>query len=339
MHIQSQRKTLTLLIVLLILVFIISLFIGRYKISISEILTNIGNRIIREEPINSNDWNVFFYIRLPRIILVTIVGAILSMTGATYQSVFRNPLASPSILGVSAGSAFGVALGILLNKEGLLGPYLFAFSFGLIAVFLTFYISVWSKVKGVTVLVLAGMAVTSFFNAGVSLIQYLADPYEKLPNIVFWLMGGFNRAGWREVYISLFSMVPGIIILLILRWHLNVMSMGDEEAISMGVNVKWTRILLIFVSTVMIAPTVAVAGQVTWIGLVTPHIARYIIGANHRYMLPAAGVLGGILLLIMDNIARTLTPSEIPISIVTAFIGAPFFVYLLIRRRESGWNQ
>ncbi|POZ91243.1 FecCD family ABC transporter permease [Petrotoga halophila] len=339
MHIQSQRKTLTLLIILLISVFIISLFIGRYKISISEILTNMGTRIIREESINSNDWNVFFYIRLPRIILVTIVGAILSMTGATYQSVFRNPLASPSILGVSAGSAFGVALGILLNKEGLLGPYLFSFSFGLIAVFLTFYISVWSKVKGVTVLVLAGMAVTSFFNAGVSLIQYLADPYEKLPNIVFWLMGGFNRAGWREVYISLFSMVPGIIILLILRWHLNVMSMGDEEAISMGVNVKWTRILLIFVSTVMIVPTVAVAGQVTWIGLVTPHIARYIIGANHRYMLPAAGVLGGILLLIMDNIARTLTPSEIPISIVTAFIGAPFFVYLLIRRRESGWNQ
>jgi iron complex transport system permease protein len=339
MHIQSQRKILTLLIVLLISVFIISLFIGRYKISISDILTNMRTRIIREESIISNDWNVFFYIRLPRIILVTIVGAILSMTGATYQSVFRNPLASPSILGVSAGSAFGVALGILLNKEGLLGPYLFAFSFGLIAVFLTFYISVWSKVKGVTVLVLAGMAVTSFFNAGVSLIQYLADPYEKLPNIVFWLMGGFNRAGWREVYISLFTMVPGIIILLILRWHLNVMSMGDEEAISMGVNVKWTRILLIFVSTVMIAPTVAVAGQVTWIGLVTPHIARYIIGANHRYMLPAASVLGGIMLLIMDNIARTLTPSEIPISIVTAFIGAPFFVYLLIRRRESGWNQ
>ncbi len=336
---QHQKRLLLYLLLILLLVFIISLFVGRYKISFVEIINTIKNLLLHNDIQSSNDWLVFFHIRLPRIILVMFVGSVLSITGATYQSVFRNPLASPSILGVSAGSAFGVALAILINEESLFDTYLLSFLLGLVAVLFTFFISVWSKVKGVTVLVLAGMAVTSFFNACVSLVQYLADPYEKLPNIVFWLMGSFNRAGWREVYISLFTMLPGIIILLILRWYLNVMSMGEEEALSMGINVRRMRILLIIVSTVMVAPTVAVAGQVSWIGLITPHIARYIIGANHRYMLPATCILGSVLLLIMDNIARTITPAEIPISIVTAFIGAPFFVYLLLRRRESGWNQ
>lgn len=338
MHPRKQKRVLFYLTLILIFVFLLSLFIGRYKITFSNILSSFKNVFFTNDILKNNDGTVFFYIRLPRVILVMLVGATLSMTGATYQSVFRNPLASPSILGVSAGSAFGVALGILLSKGGVVGTYLMSFTFGLIAVLVTFFISMRSKVKEVTILVLAGMAVNSFFNAGVSLVQYVADPYQKLPNIVFWLMGGFNRAGWREVYISLFTMLPGVILLLFLRWQLNVISMGDEEATSMGINVRGIRILLIIVSTIMVAPTVAVAGQVAWIGLVTPHIARFLVGSNHRFMLPASGILGAILLLIMDNVARTLTPSEIPISIITAFIGAPFFVYLLIHRRESGWN-
>ena len=338
MNVKNPRKILWLLGFLLLLTFIMSLFVGRYSISFTEVANTIKNIILNNGTTESNDWLVFYHIRLPRILLVTIVGAVLSMTGATYQSVFRNPLASATILGVSAGSAFGVALAILISFS-MFSTYLLSFIFGLIAVSFTFFISLWRKVKGITILVLAGMAVSSFFNASVSLIQYLADPYEKLPNIVFWLMGSFNRAGWREVYIAVITMIPGLVILIILRWYLNVMSMGEEEAISMGINVNRMRIFLIIVSTIMVAPTVAVAGQISWIGLVTPHIARYLIGANHRYMLPAAGILGSILLLIMDNIARTITTSEVPISIVTAFIGAPFFVYLLVKKRESGWDQ
>ncbi|WP_233186596.1 iron ABC transporter permease [Petrotoga sp. 9PWA.NaAc.5.4] len=338
MNVKNPRKILWLLGFLLLLTFIMSLFVGRYSISFTEVANTIKNILLNNETAKSNDWLVFYHIRLPRILLVTIVGAVLSITGATYQSVFRNPLASATILGVSAGSAFGVALAILISFS-MFGTYLLSFIFGLIAVSFTFFISLWSKVKGITILVLAGMAVSSFFNASVSLIQYLADPYEKLPNIVFWLMGSFNRAGWREVYIAVITMIPGLVILIILRWYLNVMSMGEEEAISMGINVNRMRIFLIIVSTIMVAPTVAVAGQISWIGLVTPHIARYLIGANHRYMLPASGILGSILLLIMDNIARTITTSEVPISIVTAFIGAPFFVYLLVKKRESGWDQ
>ncbi|MCK8827285.1 iron ABC transporter permease [Natroniella acetigena] len=327
--------------VLLVVIFTLSLFLGRYNIPPLELLELIRKLITGQSTIEvatDNVWTVFYYIRLPRVILVTGVGAVLAITGTAYQSIFRNPLVSPDLLGVSAGSCFGVALGMVLTDNSLTTIYLLAFIFGVVAVGLAYFIAVFGKGEDIMMMVLGGILVTSLFNASISILKYLADPYEKLPGIVFWLMGGFSRTGWSEVKFTLPFMVLGITIIYILRWYLNVLSMGEEEAISLGVDAKALRLVIIVITTLMVAAAVATTGQVTWIGLVVPHIARYLIGSDHRLMLPTAALLGSTLLLLMDNLARCLTTVEIPISIITAFLGAPFFAYLLISRQESGWN-
>ncbi|MFW6025437.1 MAG: FecCD family ABC transporter permease [Candidatus Woesearchaeota archaeon] len=342
MNLLKNKKKLTLIISIsiLILTFFISLIIGRFSLNIKEVIISLtqllsGEKITKS---GSNNWSVFYYIRLPRIILVMAVGAALSATGSVYQSIFHNPLVSPDLLGVSAGAGFGVALGMLAGDGSLYLIYGFSFFFGVIAVFMTFFISKLSKSQSVMTMVLGGIVVSSLFNAMLSILKYLADPLDKLSGIVFWLMGGFNRVGWQEVKFILPLIIIGIIIIYFMRWYLNVMSMGDEEARSMGVNVKLIRIVLILFSTFMVASSVAATGQITWIGLVIPHMARFLVGSDHKIMIPQSIILGSVFLLIMDNIARTLTSAEIPISIITAFIGAPFFAYLLITRRNSGWD-
>ncbi len=326
--------------IILFITFLISLIIGRYSLNIKDIFEIFKNIIFNNKvsEINSNDWRVFYYIRLPRIILVMAVGSALSVTGSVYQSIFHNPLVSPNILGVSAGAGFGVALGMLLTEGSLFWIYGLSFIFGIIAVLLTFFISRMSQGESVMKMVLAGIVVSSLFNAMLSILKYLADPLDELPGIVFWLMGGFSRAGWREVKFIIPLVFIGIIVIYFMRWYLNVISMGDEEAISMGINVKVFRIILISFSTFMVAASVATTGQITWIGLVIPHIARFLVGSDHKIMVPQTIILGAVFLLVMDNIARTLTPAEIPISIITAFVGAPFFAYLLITRKNSGWG-
>ncbi|MEC9488781.1 MAG: iron ABC transporter permease [Halanaerobium sp.] len=339
MKFNKEGKVIAGSFLVLLLVFLASLFIGRYRINPINLYTAIKALLLGNGEFQpGSDWSVFYFIRLPRLLLVAAVGSVLSLTGATYQSIFRNPLVSPSILGVSAGAGFGVALGILVTSGSLTPVYILAFLFGIISVLLAYAISVFGKGNNIMMLVLSGILVTSLFNAMISILKYLADPYEKLPGIVFWLMGGFNRTGWQEVRFALPLMLPGIVVILLLRWYLNVMSMGEEEAISLGVNARLLRGGLIVVSTFMIAAAVATTGQVTWIGLVVPHIARFLVGANHRYMLIVAAVTGASLLMIMDDLARTLTTAEIPISIITAFIGAPFFAYLLLSKNESGWS-
>ena len=325
-------------LIILVVVFLFSLIIGRYSLDIKKVFNTLRQLIFGTKLVKGSDWRVFYYIRLPRIILVMAVGSALSVTGSVYQSIFHNPLVSPNILGVSAGAGFGVALGMLITEGSIFWIYGLSFIFGVIAVALTFFISKLSQGQNVMKMVLAGIVVSSLFNAMLSILKYLADPLDELPGIVFWLMGGFSRASWQEVKFILPLIVVGIIIIYLMRWYLNVMSMGDEEAISMGVNVKLIRILLISFSTFMVAASVAATGQITWIGLVIPHIARYLVGSDHKIMIPQTIILGPIFLLIMDNIARTLTSAEIPISIITAFVGAPFFAYLLITRKDSGWG-
>ena len=324
----------------LFIIFIISLMIGRYSLDLNEVFNSFWQLLTgtNSTEITGNDWRVFYYIRLPRIILVMAVGSALSVTGSVYQSIFHNPLVSPNILGVSAGAGFGVALGMLVTEGSLLWIYGLSFIFGVIAVILTFFISKMSQGKNVMKMVLAGIVVSSLFTAMISLLKYLADPLDELPGIVFWLMGGFSRASWQEVKFITPLIAVGLIIIYIMRWYLNVMSMGDEEAISMGVNVRLIRIVLISFSTFMVAASVATTGQITWIGLVIPHIARFLVGSDHKIMIPQTIILGPMFLLIMDNIARTLTSAEIPISIITAFVGAPFFAYLLITKKDSGWG-
>ena len=337
---SKRSRILWITIIVLAVVFIFSLFLGRYWVSPGEIF----NRIIKfigggsiGDTMDSG-WRVFYYIRLPRLILVIAVGSALSVTGSVYQSIFHNPLVSPNILGVSAGAGFGVALGMLISQGSLLIIYGLSFLFGIIAVAATYFISRMSRGQGVMKMVLAGIVVSSLFNAMLSILKYLADPMDQLPGIVFWLMGGFHRAGWREVKLIIPFILIGIIIIYFMRWYLNVMSMGNEEATSMGVNVRFVRVTMISLSTLMVAASVATTGQITWIGLVIPHIARFLVGSDHRIMIPQTLILGPAFLLLMDNLARTLTPAEIPISIITAFVGAPFFAYLLMTRSNSGWS-
>ncbi|MCF8000277.1 MAG: iron ABC transporter permease [Halanaerobiales bacterium] len=327
----ANKKKLIIIGFITIIIMFFSLFIGRFNIPILKFIDGFN--------LNEMEKTVFFQIRLPRILLVMGVGAALSIAGASYQSTFRNPLVSPDILGVSAGASFGAALGMVLSFQSFTSIYLLAFVFGIIAVFLTYFISKLGKTNMIMMMVLSGIVVGSLFNAFISILKYVADPYEKLPGIVFWLMGGFSRTGWDELKFAAPFIIVGIIILILIRWYLNVMSMGEEEAISMGINVKLIRRVMIFFSTLMVASSVATVGQVSWVGLVVPHISRFIVGADHRYMVPASGLLGASFLLIMDDIARSLTGAEIPISIITALLGAPFFAYLLISQKNSGWNR
>lgn len=325
----ENNKIILVLFIIFCVVFIMSLFIGRFNISFLSIFNGLEGL----------EWSVFYYIRLPRLILVTAVGASLSLAGSSYQSIFRNPLVSPDILGVSAGASFGAALAMLLPINSFFIVYIFAFIFGILAVLISYIISRFGRARMVMMMVLAGIVVSSLFNSFISILKYLADPYEKLPGIVFWLMGGFNRTGWKEVIFTIPFILTGIFSLLLMRWYLNVLSLGDEEAISMGINVRRTRMTIVAVTTMMVSASVATVGQVSWIGLVVPHITRYLVGANHRYMIPASVLMGSILLLFMDNVARALTSAEIPISIVTSLIGAPFFAYLLMSKEGSGWNN
>lgn len=337
---SSSQIKLTLLFIALIFLIIISLLLGNYPISIKEL------RIIfiqflsgSRADLNTNPaWSVLYYIRLPRILTVVLVGAALSLSGSAYQNIFRNPLVSPDILGVSAGAGLGVALGLLYTEGSILYVYFSAFLLGIVAVFLTYFLSKVSGRNNSMFMVLAGIVVASLANALISLLKYTADPLEKLPGIVFYLMGGFSRVSWREFYLILPIIILGGFVLIFLRWQLNIFSLGETQAASLGVDTEKIKIIVIIFSTMMVSAATAAAGQVSWIGLVVPHIARFIVGTKHKFLLPASALIGAFLLLLMDNLARTISGAEIPISIITALIGAPFFAYLLISGRESGWS-
>ncbi|MFW6229557.1 MAG: FecCD family ABC transporter permease [Halanaerobium sp.] len=325
---------------LLIALILISLLIGNYELGFSD-LSLLLSDLLRgeiEELFSNPDWSVVYYIRLPRILTVVLVGSALSISGAAYQNIFRNPLVSPDILGVSAGAGLGVALGLLYSSGSILYVYLIAFVTGTAAVALTYWLSQLADGKNTMFMVLSGIVVSSLANALISLLKYLADPMQNLPGIVFYLMGGFSRSGWQEFYLLLPVVLISLTVILFLRWQLNIFSLGEKEAAALGVDTEKIKLIVVIFSTVMVAAATAAAGQVSWIGLVIPHIARFIVGSKYKYYLPASALLGGLSLLLMDNLARTLSGAEIPISISTALIGAPFFAYLLITKKESGWS-
>lgn len=319
-------------------IFAISMFVGRYRIDPARLVQvfTVAPAAWLENP----DTSVFYYVRLPRIILAALVGAALSAAGALFQGMFRNPLVSPDILGVSAGCCLGAATGIIMSNN-IHYPYLIpllAFAAGILAMFLAYGIARLSRGEPVLMLILAGIVVGGFFNAALSFIKYTADPYEDLPAIVFWIMGGFFRANWDVVRNLLISVTPCLILVLLLAWKINILSLGDEEAGSLGINVKSFRLFLLAVTTFMVAGCVSVSGTIGWVGLVVPHIARLIIGADHRFVIPMSMLVGSGFVMLMDNIARCLTSAEIPISILTAAVGTPFFAYLLIKGRSQSWK-
>jgi len=325
------------LIVTPILVFLASLCVGRYPIPLQTVIAVLVSKIFSAH----NNFptmldTVIFQVRLPRVFAGVLVGASLALSGTSFQGLFRNPLVSAQILGVASGAGFGAAIAILLSAEPLL-VQASAFAFGIMAVGLAYLISRTYKSPSSLMLVLAGIIVGAFFSALTSLIKYIADPYERLPSIVFWLMGGLSMVSIDDVVWMLPPILFGITVLMLIRWRINVLSMGEEEALAFGVNVERYRLIIVTCSTLMTAAAVSISGIVGWVGLVIPHLGRMLVGPDHKVLVPASIAIGATYLMLVDDLARTLTASEVPLGILTAIVGAPFFAYLL-RRKAVGWR-
>lgn len=325
------------LALVLVAAFALSFTLGRYDISLRLFLQVLAARIFGW----TAAWaptveTVIFSIRLPRILAAILIGAAMSLSGAAYQGMFKNPMASPDILGASAGAGFGAALAILLSfKPG--GIQATAFAFGLGAVALTLGIGrLVSRGNDATLaVVLVGIAVSTLFQAFISIAKYVADPDSKLPAITFWLMGSLSTVSGKDVAPLAASVALGAAPLLLTRWRLNALSFGDEEASSLGVDVRSLRLTTIASSTLLTAACVSTCGLVGWVGLVIPHAARLIVGPDFKALMPASALIGAVFLLLADDVARCAFPIEIPLGVLTALIGAPFFLYLLPRRNRS----
>ncbi len=316
---------------------LVSIGIGRYQVDfIVQIKILLSQVFPIEQTWTNTEETVVMNVRLPRIILAMLIGAGLSIAGASFQGMFANPLVSPDILGVAAGAGFGASIGILLFGNNIY-TQISALIMGMLAIGFTFLIGGFKREMPVFMLVLAGVVTSALFEALISLVKFMADPEEKLPSITYWLMGSLGTASYRDLMIAGPLILIGIIILYSLRWRLNILSLSEEEAKSLGISVTKLKWLVIIGATLITASAVATAGIIGWVGLIIPHIARMIVGSNNQYVLPASISIGAMYLLVIDNLARSLTAAEIPLSILTAIIGAPFFAYLL-RKTGGGWG-
>ncbi len=335
---MKKKLTAIGLVTIPLLLILISLFIGRYPLTLGEVVGVLAHKAgfagLKPPPVHIN---VVWDIRLPRIILGAFVGGSLAVSGAAFQGIFRNPLVSSGVLGVSAGAGFGASLAIVLFGSGNIYIYIFAFCFGFLAVVLSYIIGTHYTSVPTVMLVLGGVIVSSVFSSLVSLLKYIADPYEQLPSIVFWLMGSMAATRFRDIAISIMPMGVGMAGLIAMRWRLNVLSMDDKEAQALGVNVIAVKGIAVLFATLATAGAVCVSGVIGWIGLVVPHIGRMLVGNDNRLLIPTSLSIGTGYLIVVDNIARTLTGSEIPLGILTSIIGAPFFVYLLKKTKVQGW--
>jgi iron complex transport system permease protein len=315
---------------------LVALMLGPYPLSAIDALVILGRGVTGSGTEGVPEM-VLFSIRLPRVVAALLVGAALGAAGACYQTLFRNPLVSPDILGVSAGAGLGAVMGIFLGLS-VAGIQLAAFGGGLAAVALVGFVA--AAVRGrdtVLVLVLAGVVVGALAGAATSLLKVLADPYDELPAITFWLLGSLSGVQAQDAWATAPAVVLGLVPLVVLRWRINVLSLGDEEARSLGIEVGRLRLLVIGCATLITAAVVSIAGVVGWVGLVMPHIARMLVGPGFGVLLPASAALGAAYLLLVDTLARTVSAVEVPLGILTAVVGAPFFLWLLARGRR-GWT-
>ncbi len=320
----------------LLLSLVIAMTAGAYPITLDGVI-DVITRLWSGEAVQSAEGRVLLNIRGPRVVAGMIVGAALAGAGVVYQGLFRNPLVSPDILGVSAGAGFGAVLGIFLSLP-LVAIQGLAFVGGLSTVALVYAIA--SAVRGrdpTLVLVLGGVVVGALAGAAISLLKILADPYDQLPAITFWLLGSLASTQGREIASALPAVIVGLAPLVLLRWRINVLSLGDEEAKSLGVEAGRVRAVVIAAATLITASVVAISGVIGWVGLVIPHIARMMVGPNFERLLPAAMLMGAAYLVLVDTLARSLGRIEVPIGILTAVVGAPFFLWLLWRGRH-GWS-
>jgi len=311
--------------------FFVAMKIGPTQISFGEILGLLaGNG-------SAGDIYVMRDIRLPRILCCAMVGAALSVAGVAMQGLFRNPMASPSVLGVSSGAAFGASLAMGFGVGSVLGSYAvpmlaFVFCFG--TMFLVYILAKTSGGVSVAMLLLAGIAVGAFFNGMVSAIQYIADD-STLPGIVYWLMGSFSACGWSSFRLAIVPIMAGIILIWFCSKELNLISLGEEQAENLGVNVNRTRILLLVGSSLAVAGAVSISGIIGFVGLIIPHIFRMIVGPDHKFLIPLSIIGGAAFLMVMDAVSRwVISPNELPIGILTALLGAPFFIYIMRTKRK-----
>lgn len=316
----------------LIVTMIVAMGVGRYSISVGDIINTLLPKSLAPEQADPNVRTVIYNIRLPRVLIAALAGSGLAVAGAAFQSLFSNPLATPDTLGVATGASFGAALGIILGF-GSVGIQTCAFIAGIVCVGLVYSIS---KVKGerpMIMIILAGIVISSLFQAMVSLLKYVADPQDTLPQITFWLMGSLSGVGFEELMLGSPFIIIGIVIIFLLRWKMNMLSLHEDESKSLGVNLNIVRLFTIISAALITASVVSICGNVGWVGLLIPHISRMIFGNNNKSVIPASIGLGAIFMIIIDTIARSATAAEIPISILTAVIGAPFFIILL---RKTG---
>ncbi|MGE4500482.1 MAG: FecCD family ABC transporter permease [Hydrogenovibrio sp.] len=321
----------------LVLTALVSLTLGRYDFAPLSSLTQLWWSLTSQDSeVNELLVNIMLDVRLPRILSAVLIGAALAVAGTAFQALFMNPLVSPGVLGVLSGSAFGASLGILLF-DSVWMMQLLSFGFGLLAVFIALMLAKGELRNNLTILVLGGMIAGALFTALLSVVKYVADPYNKLPAIVYWLMGSLaNVEGGLLLWVAPF-MLAGMGLLLAQGHTLNVLSLGDDEARTLGVSVERKRLLVIVLATFLGAITVTLGGMIGWVGLVIPHLTRLLFGADNRLLLPASALIGAIYLLVVDNVARLALSVEIPLGILTALIGLPVFAWALKNVRK-GWQ-
>lgn len=315
----------------LLALFLLSFVVGRYGVPLGQVVRILLSGVLSlEQTWTDNMAIAVLNVRLPRILLACLVGCGLSAAGTGYQTVFQNPMAAPDILGASSGACFGAALAILTG-QGAVMITVFAFLASLLSVALVYLVGNHTRGSRVVNLLLAGIMVGSLFSACTSYIKLVADPTNQLPQITYWLMGSLSGTRKGTVRFAAVCMAVGLVPLLLLRWRMNLLTLSPDEARAMGVHTDRLRLAVILSSTVLTAAAVSVSGMIGWVGLVIPHLSRRIVGNDCRRLMPMSCLFGAAFLLLVDNMARCLTATEIPIGILTAFVGAPFFIYLMVK--------
>ncbi len=320
-----------------VLLGVVALTLGFYQISVLDVARSLLSSVLpaaaAEVPEIAR--RLVLDVRLPRVLAAMLIGAGLAVTGAVFQGIFTTPLVDSGLLGVTAGAGFGAALAMVLGADGVMVQTA-AFAFGLFAVTMAFLGSRLYRSAPAIVLTLMGILIGSFFASLTSLLKYLADPLDTLPSITFWLLGGLTGIGWRSLPLLATLTVAGALFFVLVRWRLNVLSLGDAEATALGMHPQRMKILLIVASTLVTAVAVAVGGVIGWVGLVIPHAARMLVGPDHLRLIPMSLALGASFLLIIDTVSRSLLPSEVPLGVLTGLIGVPLLIALL-RRQGAGW--
>ena len=319
-----------------LLVFFASFMLGRYPVTPAELLKILLNKVFPVFPIT---WEaaaetVVWQIRLPRVLAAGLIGCALSLSGLSYQGMFSNPMVSPDLLGASSGAGFGASLGILLGLH-YMGISTLAFCFGLAAVALAYVIGKSSHSSSLMAILLSGMVVSAMFSSAISFLKLVADTQQALPAITYWLMGSLSSVRTSDVRFLLLPLLLGGIPLFALRWRMNLLTLPEEEARTMGINTRLMQLVVILCATLLTAASVAVSGMIGWVGLVIPHFARMLFGSDFRKLIPASALMGASFLMVVDDVARVAATAEVPLGILTSFIGGPVFLMMMLTRREG----